>query len=462
MPRPSPRRAVLTLLRALAVVYVVVLSFPAPASAHNTFQSSTPADGSVVVDPPVQISMIFTDPVPLETATAEVIEASGVRTDLTGLTHGPLGATEVVAALPSLTPGEITVRWRLVGPDGHPLTGRVRFTISAAAVDPASTPPATTSSPPDSSSPAALGAGTSEPTIDVVDDDFSTPRVVRWLLRYGSYLAIMIVVGVVLTDALVWPGSAARPRLRRTIDRSLAVIALFAVAQALVLAADVSGAPPWRSLGSLDVASQTDAGLALLLRSFIAGAAWLVLRRADIRQTDVRWTAIGVTGVALLATWAFAGHAASRRWPYVGVPVDVVHHVAAATWLGALAIVGVVAVRDATPQELPGIVQRLSRTAAIAVVIVSLTGVVQSVRLIDLADLFDASHGRLLLAKLAALALMLAAANRNRRRVMDLARRHDRADDRAMSGIRRTIGVEVVLGLVILAITSAMVVSPPA
>ena len=42
------------------------------------------------------------------------------------------GDTEVVTPLPALQPGPVSVRWRLVGADGHPITGRVDFTVEAA------------------------------------------------------------------------------------------------------------------------------------------------------------------------------------------------------------------------------------------------------------------------------------------------------------------------------------------
>ena len=66
---------------------------------------------------------------PLDTLSIELIDASGVRTTLTGSTHGAAGDTEVVTPFPALEQGEVNTRWRLVGPDGHPITGRVSFVV---------------------------------------------------------------------------------------------------------------------------------------------------------------------------------------------------------------------------------------------------------------------------------------------------------------------------------------------
>ena len=90
------------------------------------------------------------------------------------------------------------------------------------------------------------------------------------------------------------------------------------------------------------------------------------------------------------------------------------------------------------------------------------TGLVQSFRLVGSPmDLFDADHGRYLFAKVVVLAVMLGVANINRRRV------DHRLDDTANVGqhlgaLRSAVLVEFAIGLAIIGLTAAMVVSPPA
>ena len=64
--------------------------------------------------------------------TVTLIDATGARSDLAGSSHGTSGDTEVITPLPALASGPVSLRWRLVGPDGHPITGRVDFTVEAA------------------------------------------------------------------------------------------------------------------------------------------------------------------------------------------------------------------------------------------------------------------------------------------------------------------------------------------
>ncbi len=90
------------------------------ASAHNSIVSSDPADGAMLAGAPAQITFPFDKSVPLDTLSIELIDGSGIRTELYEFAHGPSGDTEVVATLPSLGAGETTVRWRLLGPTGNP------------------------------------------------------------------------------------------------------------------------------------------------------------------------------------------------------------------------------------------------------------------------------------------------------------------------------------------------------
>lgn len=122
------------LLLAFIVSFAGLLGTSRPALAHNSLASSNPTNGAIVEIAPTQLTLTFDKAVPLETLSIEMIDVSGVRSDLMGSLHGPNGDTEVVTPLPALRSGAVNLRWRLVGPDGHPITGRIGFTISSPAV----------------------------------------------------------------------------------------------------------------------------------------------------------------------------------------------------------------------------------------------------------------------------------------------------------------------------------------
>lgn len=441
----SPRH--IRLLLGIVVAISAAVGFePAGVAAHTTFQSSDPADGAVLAAPPTQVSMVFADSVPLDSATLLLIDATGARTELGPLRHGSVD-TEIVADLPALQPGDVTVRWTLIGADGHAITGRVAFTVAADAtvvsgdtiVDPAAPTTVPITAPP--------------ATDALVDDGPSLmPDPVRWLLRWASYLAILLVVGLLVTDVAVWPGVAALPRWRPWLGRGLLAIAVLGVAQLLVHAGDLAGGvlPTWESF---DTAGGTDVGIALTSRALLAGAVWLLLRMEPVGAVG-RSTGLVVAGLALLATWAYAGHPRSMRWPWLGVPVDVVHHAAAAAWVGALAVVALdgVAARD----QFVVVVRRLSRLAPAAVAVVVATGVVQSVRLHGWpSGLFDSRHGTLLLVKVAMVAVMLLLADRNRRALRAFT--ISAPSVAAVSQLRRLMVAEFGVGVGVIAVTAALV-----
>ena len=104
------------------------------------------------------------------------------------------------------------------------------------------------------------------------------------MLRYGSYLAVMAIIGIVLVDRCIWRGAASDPMLRRAVHWSLVAVAALAVLQLLVVASDIADAAPWAALGSLDAALSTGAGIALAARVLPIGTAYAV------------WTGIGAVG----------------------------------------------------------------------------------------------------------------------------------------------------------------------
>jgi copper transport protein len=454
------------LILSLCVISAVLVLAPGKALAHNSLDASSPATGAVLDTAPTEITWTFRNAVPLETLTVTLIDASGVRTELPGSTHGSAGEHEVVTPLPPLPPGEVSLRWRLVGPDGHPVTDRVTFTVQAP-VSATTAPPA-----PATTAPVAVVATTTpSPTTPTISDSaqpdesstWSTPRALRWLLRGLSYLAIMVAAGVILTHTLVlraadWSGT------RRWLEPALAIVGVTALLQLLVVASDVGGRPLWRSGSSINEAVEyTDAGMAFLLRLILAVSAWLLFVHAPPRVTQVRNELLVMISLVFLATWSFAGHSASMRWPALGLPLDVVHHGAAAAWIGGLAIVGLIALPRLAPEDVRPVMLRFSRLASVSVAAIVVTGLVQAVRLVGSPrQLLEVNHGKLLAVKLAVLVGMLALADVNRRRVtarLSTAGASARLD---IDGLRRGMALELVIGLVIIGVTAAMVVSPPA
>lgn len=150
-----------TTLAAVAVAVIAGLGFAAPAAAHDTIVSSTPAADEQLTTAPEQITLTFSN----ELLSLE--ENSGTAMTV----HDESGADWVAGApvvqgdtvttplKPGMPNGSFLVTWKVVSSDGHPTSGEYSFSLAAAdapVVEPTKTPeqPIATATPEQSETPA--------------------------------------------------------------------------------------------------------------------------------------------------------------------------------------------------------------------------------------------------------------------------------------------------------------------
>jgi len=115
-----------------------------------------------------------------------------------------------------------------------------------------------------------------------------------------------------------------------------------------------------------------------------------------------------------MVTPALSGHAATGPDAAVGALVGVVHFSAAAVWFGGLVLLGTCVLPSAEAGLLRA-VPRFSSVAFTAMVVIVVTGMVQSWRQVgSLQALGETAYGRLLVAKVAVFLLLIAVAARSR------------------------------------------------
>lgn len=134
-------------LPAATAALLGVLATATPVQAHTMLTSSDPAQGATVTSP-ARIQLTFADPVRFTGVV--VMDAHGGHHESGKAQAVDNHVTQQVGGV--LSPGAYTVGWRVVSPDGHPVTGKYKFTVKAGATAPAS--PAPASSAPASSAPA--------------------------------------------------------------------------------------------------------------------------------------------------------------------------------------------------------------------------------------------------------------------------------------------------------------------
>jgi copper resistance protein C len=141
-PLARRSRALLLALPLAAALLLVA----APASAHDELVSTDPAAGSTVGALPAQLTLTFNEAVSAEQGATEmqVTDAAG-----TSLVAGPASVADNVVTQPleGAASGVITVLWKVVSDDGHPVSDQFSFTVTPAATPTPTPSPTATSTP---------------------------------------------------------------------------------------------------------------------------------------------------------------------------------------------------------------------------------------------------------------------------------------------------------------------------
>lgn len=123
------------LARTAAVLFATFLAAimtlsAAPAQAHDSLESSNPADGDELDTAPGWLEMQFSADIG-EVGNEVVVMYEGQDVSAGEIT---VDGSKVTSALPDdLGAGEYTVQWRVVSSDGHPISGEYTFTLTDAA-----------------------------------------------------------------------------------------------------------------------------------------------------------------------------------------------------------------------------------------------------------------------------------------------------------------------------------------
>jgi copper resistance protein C len=133
------RFAAVLVLAALCCVWEA-----APASAHTDVVWTHPAQGASLPYPPAQVAIESSDPLDVGLSQVVVRDADG-RAQTVSNTSLTKGASVMVATLDDRGAwGQWTVDYRVVGSDGHAVTGRIDFAVGEPARATAESQAATT------------------------------------------------------------------------------------------------------------------------------------------------------------------------------------------------------------------------------------------------------------------------------------------------------------------------------
>ncbi|MET8981518.1 copper resistance protein CopC [Streptomyces sp. NPDC004539] len=365
-----------------ALLVLLLFGGAGTASAHAALAGTGPADGSVVPTVPAEVTLRFTESVGLLDDSIRVLNPDNRRVKTGKASHVPGRSDAVRVSMPKdAGTGTFTVAWRVVSADSHPVSGAFTFSIGK---------PSPTLAP--------LSAGPTENP---------TTNSVYTLTRYAAYVAAALLIGTAVFIAVCRPPDTRA--LRRPLKVGGWTLAGTSVFLLLLRGPYETGTGLSEIFdpSSLSRTMTTRPGLALVARLLLLGVlALLMWQKWWSKKVTLAAGAVTIVGLAL--TWAAAEHASAGIQVPVAMTSTVLHLLSMAVWLGGLTSLFSVLNRSSVPVPARVIIA-FSRTAATCVVVLVVTGVYQSWRgLGSLSALTGSAYGRILLAKLVAVVMLLA------------------------------------------------------
>jgi copper transport protein len=401
----------LAYLVATVVLAAVGVLAGAPAAwAHATVVSTSPAEGAIVPNAPIRVSVTFDEPVGVSSDSLEVFAPDGSRVDAGGTTHGSTPAQIAVALKPGLGHGTYTVGWHVISADSHPVHGAFTFSVGA--------PSAT------SVNPARLNQ-TAGPLVGIAFG------VVRW----AAFCCFALLIGAVGFVLWCWPAGAASPLVLRLTMGAWGGLAGSVLGAVLLQGVYGAGEGVSRVFlpNVLHATLYSRYGRALGIRLILVIVALFVFTailgnlRVEGRRVSAAASATwGVLAAALAATWAAADHAGTGIQVPLSLVSDTIHLSAVALWLGGLTTLATTVLRRprspasrlagrpvnrkrrAATAEAVRAVERFSPLALACVGAILVTGTYQAWRNVgSWPALVDTTYGRLLLVKIGALCVLI-------------------------------------------------------
>jgi len=412
-------------LFSLLLVGALAASSPR-AFAHAVLLDSSPKPGEMLMQPPSEVVANFNEGVgPIF---FKVLDVKGQPVGDPGEIR--LDGTKMILPLGALLPnGTYVLTYRVISADTHPVGATFGFSIGE----------------PMKSVDATADAGSRSIWSLAV-------AVNRWIL----YAGMLWVAGTAIFMLLVGLDGALREDARQK-ARWASVL----TAWSYVLAVGFGGAD--MQLGGADAlwqAATWRSGLdSTLASSAVFGLIAMLLLYAGFAAGDRRRDGFLIAGVVLaIGSFLVTGHAATAPPAWLMAPVVGAHLLATAFWIGAFRPL-LLSTRMLSVSDSGALLQRFSTFAVPAVIVVLVSGSAISLKQLGSpTKLFDNDYGTVLLAKIILVFVIIGIAAYNK---INLTPKLIANDAAGVAKIRRTITLELMLYVIVLAAASALTVTTP-
>jgi putative copper export protein len=299
----------------------------------------------------------------------------------------------------------------------------------------------------------------------------TSAKAVYVLARCVDYFGMTVFVGGLFFLAVLWPSGGDDRRARRVIVTGwllgcLGTVAGIGLKGVWVAQRPITDFVKWDLISQVLDSQFGRIWFAKALLWVLSGVVLAdLLQRGRAAAGSMAWrVGAGAIAIGLLRTNGLTGHTVESSRPLLTQIADFVHLAGICAWIGGLAVLlfGVLSRRD--PDELATIIPRYSKLAMVSVFVVVVAGTVLGWQTIgSVGRVFTTDYGRVLLIKLAVLALVLLIAQGSRSWV---SRRLDfavvlRGDAATVRPFVYSVAAETALVIVVLLAASFLVTASP-
>lgn len=388
-------------LRVAAIVLCAAAAMT-PASAiarllHATLLRSTPAANSHLAKSPETVRLVFSEQVVPELSQITVVNSNGDSTRLK-IANDPHDVHVLIGSEVGALSGRCKVVWRVLSADGHPVGGNFTFIVGSdtttSTTSSVTRPVGTAASIPASSNPTVTPSDTA--TAPAAAAEEKPVPIFASLFRGVGLGAFMTGIGI-----LFFGLSAGE---RRILIPGALVTSLIAIGTLLLVAHAIAWLEHVSPTGHLTADFMSSMLGSAIGRVELVRVALAVLTLWAIALARHRKIALWL-GVACIVLSGAVGHPAAIH-PYWAIPAKVVHLLSGSAWLGGLLWLVWVARCDEAACRIEA--RRVSSVALIAVIAIFLSGLLQTVLFLNSpSDLFRDDYGRLILAKIIGLLILV-------------------------------------------------------
>jgi putative copper export protein/methionine-rich copper-binding protein CopC len=425
--------------------------------------SSSPAKDQSLDAHPSTVRLVFAQDLGDNTVDI-VVACNGQPAAVGDVARDPDGRS-VEASLSGTQVGDCSVTWTVPSATGQPITGNYGFTIEAAADQTETTEPAGADSPSTTVAAAADGtdddSGGSTTVAATSEDGASNVGGPLGLARLFSFVGILALFGALVLIALHWNEGV---EYLVTLRYLRVVWIVGAVATIFVVILSTARLPGNSIGGSVSPAAwgdlfDTTTGKALLARLLLVLASgWVAWQPDRVTDPATQLVAIGVPGLAVVTLGISRTGGSAEVIGFLG---GIMQALGASVWFGGLLLLTRAVLVGPGEEDLVHAVRGFGRLAPPAIAATVAGGLIQVYRLDGFA-LLTTGHGRLAILSAIGIGLAIYLGTATRQFAAQRLAHADHLDGRLAHRLRRAYSIEMIVGLVVLLLTSWMLaLSPP-